>query len=183
VSARRAAAVPVWDGAVRVLHWTLTASVALGWISTLWLFDAHQPAGWVALAAVLLRLAWGLVGGRHARFARFVRAPGATLAYTRAVLARREPRYLGHNPLGAWMVIALLGCVAGLALTGWLYTTDRFWGDETVEEIHLALAWGLLGLIAVHVGGVIFTGRRHRENLVRAMLDGRKRPPESNDID
>jgi cytochrome b len=95
---------------------------------------------------------------------------------------RREPRYLGHNPLGAWMVLALMGCVIGLALTGWLYTTDRFFGDETVDAVHQVLAWTLLALIAAHLLGVIFTSLRHRENLVRAMFDGRKPAPRETDI-
>ncbi len=72
------------------------------------------------------------------------------------------------------MVLALLLCVAALALTGWLYTTDALWGDETVETVHVALAWGLLGLIAVHVGGVLFTSHRQHENLIAAMLTGDK---------
>ena len=72
--------------------------------------------------------------------------------------------------------------VAALALTGWLYTTDRFWGDVTVERMHEALAWSLLGLVAIHVAGVLVASRRHRENLVRSMIDGRKRAPGEDDI-
>jgi cytochrome b len=178
--------VPVWDRLVRVLHWTLVASVTLGWLSTIALLSAigftHQGAGYVALAVVLVRIAWGFGTSRYARFAQFVRGPRATLAYTRAVAARREPRHLGHNPLGAWMVLALMGCVIGLALTGWLYTTDRFFGDETVDVIHQVLAWALLVLIGMHLAGVIFTSLRHRENLVRAMFDGKKSAPRDDDI-
>lgn len=181
-----AARVRVWDGAVRLLHWTLVVSVALSWITTLG-WDAvpgpwHQPAGWVALAAVALRLPWGFVGSRYARFAQFVRSPGRTWVYLRQVLARREPRHIGHNPLGGWMVLALMAQVLLLALTGWLYTTDRYFGDETVEAVHLTLAWTLLALVAVHVGGVVYTSVRHRENLVAAMLSGRKRAPMPGDI-
>jgi cytochrome b len=178
--------VPVWDRLVRALHWTLVASVTLGWLSTIALLSVigftHQPAGYVALAVVLVRIAWGLGPNRYARFVQFVRGPRATLAYTRAVAARREPRHLGHNPLGAWMVLALMGCVVGLALTGWLYTTDRFFGDETVDLIHQVLAWALLALIGMHLAGVIFTSLRHRENLVRAMFDGKKSAPREDDI-
>ena len=177
---------PVWDRLVRALHWTLVASVTLAWLSTIALLSAigfsHEAAGYVALAAVLLRIFWGFGPSPHARFAQFVRGPRATLSYTRAVAARREPRYLGHNPLGAWMVLALMACVIGLALTGWLYTTDRFFGDETVDAVHQILAWTLLALIGLHVFGVIFTSLRHRENLVRAMFDGKKAAPRSTDI-
>jgi len=172
----------VWDRAVRALHGVLVGAVALSALGLVALFGVHQPAGYVALAAVVLRIGWGVTGTHYARFAQFMRGPRTAWRYARAVAAHREPRYLGHNPLGAWMVIALMACVAGLALTGWLYTTDAFWGDETVERIHLALAWTLLGLVVVHVAGVLFTSRRHRENLVASMLHGDKRAPEGDDI-
>jgi cytochrome b len=133
-------AVRVWDPLVRLLHWGLVIALTLCWLGTFAIPGVHQPAGYVALAIVLLRLLWGGIGSRYARFAQFVRGPRATWSYLRAMLQRREPRHLGHNPLGACMVLALLANVAGLALTGWLYTTDRFWGDATVERVHLALA-------------------------------------------
>jgi len=172
----------VWDRAVRALHWVLVGAVALSALGLVALFGVHQPAGYVALAAVVLRIVWGVRGSHYARFAQFVRGPRAAWRYARAVAAHSEPRHLGHNPLGAWMVLALMACVAGLALTGWLYTTDAYWGDETVEAVHLALAWGLLGLVVVHVAGVIFTSLRHRENLVASMVHGDKRAPEGDDI-
>ncbi len=172
--------VRVWDRAVRVLHWGLVASVslsALGLVDALGIGAWHQPAGYAALGMVLVRIVWGLVGGEHARFARFVRPPAVTLHYLRLVLAHREPRTLGHNPLGAWMIVALIACVIALAFTGWLYTTDMFWGSEAVEDVHRTLAWALLGLVMLHLAGVIFTSVRHRENLIKAMIDGRKDAP------
>lgn len=174
--------IDVWDRPVRLLHWLLAAAVLLAWLTTLVAFGAHQPAGWVALAAVVLRIVWGATGGRYARFTQFVRSPRTTFAYLRALLRRREVRYIGHNPLGGWMVLLLMLCVAGLALTGWLYTTDQFWGDERVEQLHLALAWGLLGLVALHVAGVAYTSWRHRENLVHAMLSGSKNAAAKGDV-
>jgi len=174
----RAAGVRVWDRVVRVLHWSLVGSVGLAaasLIDALGVPSLHRPAGYAALAIVLVRALWGWVGRGHARFAQFVRGPRATARYARLVVTRREPRTLGHNPLGAWMIIALLLCVIALAFSGWLYTTDMFWGSEAVEALHRRLAWGLLGLVAMHVGGVIYTSWRHRENLVKAMFDGRKR--------
>src|SRR5580765_810933 len=168
--AEPAPTVRVWDRAVRALHWTLVGAVALSALGLIALFGVHRPAGYVALAVVLVRAGWGAVGGRYARFAQFVRGPRAALRYARAVAARREPRFIGHNPLGGWMVVALMSCVVALAASGWLYTTDAFWGDETVETIHRALAWTLLGLVVAHVAGVLFTSLRHRENLVAAMF-------------
>ncbi len=174
--------VTVWDRPVRLLHWALVLSVSGGWLSTLWPGRWHQPLGYAALAVVLLRLLWSGFGNRHARFTQFVRTPRSTRAYLRQWLQRREPRHIGHNPLGGWMIVALLGCVLGLSLTGWLYTTDGFWGDETVDRLHQALAWGLLGLIPLHLAGVLFTSLRQRENLVRAMLTGVKRAPGPGDV-
>jgi cytochrome b len=174
--------VKVWDWPVRLLHWTLVGSIALGWLTTFLWFGAHQPVGWIALAAVALRLVWGFAGSRHARFAQFVRTPRATFVYLRQMRRGSAPRHLGHNPLGAWMINALLLCVTALCVTGWLYTTDALWGNATVDMLHRGFAWGLLGLIVLHVGGVIFTSLRQRENLVRSMLNGAKRAPRDDDV-
>jgi cytochrome b len=81
------------------------------------------------------------------------------------------------------MILALMACVIALGVTGWLYTTDRFWGDETVETVHRAFAWTLYALVPLHVAGVVFTGVRQRENLVRAMLTGRKPAAKEGDVD
>jgi len=167
--------VRVWDPLVRVLHWSLVLAVAASWLSTLAFYKLHQPAGYLALGIVLLRVLWGRVGSHYARFGQFVCGPRAIGAYALALLQRREPRHIGHNPLGACMILLLLGCVASLGLTGWMYTSDAFWGDATVEFLHTTLAWSLLVLIALHVAGVLFTGARQRESLVRAMVTGRKR--------
>ena len=177
-----APAVKVWDRPVRLLHWALVLSVAFGWITTFVWFGAHQPVGWVALGVVVLRLLWGCVGSRHARFAQFVRGPRATIAYLSGLVARREPRHVGHNPLGAWMIVALLLSVAAVCVSGWLYTTDTLWGDASVEAWHRGLAWALLGLIALHLAGVIFTSLRQRENLAAAMFSGAKRAPREDDV-
>ncbi|TMH74230.1 MAG: cytochrome B, partial [Betaproteobacteria bacterium] len=89
---------------------------------------------------------------------------------------------LGHNPLGAWMIVALLAMIALVAGTGWLSTTDRFWGVEWLQETHHLLADALLVLATLHVAGVAYTSLRHRENLVRAMITGRKPPPRAGDV-
>ncbi len=164
----------VWDPLVRLLHWALAISLLVSWLGTFAIAGAHQPAGYLALALVLSRVAWGFVGGTYARFTQFVRGPRATWAYLRAMCRHAEPRHVGHNPLGGWMVLALLVCVCGLALTGWLYTTDVLWGDETVDRLHQMLAWGLLALVCLHVAGVAFTSWRQRENLIGAMFSGEK---------
>lgn len=165
----------VWDATVRLLHWSLVACVVLGWASGYGLVARHEAIGYAALAIVGLRIVWGFAGGPYARFSQFVRGPRATWRYAVALHAGHAPRHLGHNPLGAWMIVALLGCVAGLGLTGFLFTTDMFWGYAWLEALHRALAWLLGGLVALHVSAAVLMGRHHRENLVRAMVSGLKK--------
>ncbi|MGH8308395.1 MAG: cytochrome b/b6 domain-containing protein [Steroidobacteraceae bacterium] len=167
---------PVWDRVVRAAHWLLVMSIAAAWFTRHGWGVWHEWAGYASLLVVGARLAWGLLGTMSARFATFVASPAATLRYARQVLSGSEPRYLGHNPLGGWMVIALLSAVAVTGASGWLYTTDEYWGAEWVERVHSGSADALLVLVALHVAGVLFTSLRHRENLVASMIHGRKRP-------
>lgn len=173
----------VWDPLVRAVHWLLVLCVAAAWINRHHMGPRHEYWGYGALALVAARLVWGFVGGRYARFRQFVRPPRATGAYLRGVLSGTAPRYIGHNPLGGWMVLALMGCIALLGFTGWLYNTDMFWGYGWLADLHAALGWTLLGLVALHVSGVIFTSVTHRENLVRAMVTGRKPAAGAGDLD
>lgn len=170
--------VPVWDVCVRLGHWLLAGAVILAYVTQEGPAKVHDRAGYVALAIVAFRLIWGFVGSRHARFHDFVFGIRDTAAYARQVVAGKEPHYLGHNPLGGWMVLALLFCVGGAGVTGWLYTTDHFWGDELVETIHSVFGHLVVILAALHVAGVIFTSFRQRENLVAAMVHGKKRAPD-----
>ena len=169
----------VWDPFVRVAHWGLVASVAAAWFTREAL---HEWLGYAALAIVALRVAWGFVGPGYARFRQFVRGPAATLAYARAFVARAEPRYLGHNPLGSWMIVALLATVALACATGWLSITDRYWGVAWVQDSHEFFADALVALAGLHVAGVIYTSLRHRENLAAAMITGRKQPARPGDV-
>lgn len=174
--------IAVWDPVVRVLHWTLAASIAAAWVTRHGYGVWHERIGFASLLIVALRILWGWIGPRYARFTQFVRAPSATLRYAGELLAQREPRHIGHNPLGGWMILALLTVAAFAGLSGWLYITDEFWGVEWVENLHEALAIFLLVLVALHVAGVVAASWRHRENLVAAMIHGRKRSPENNDV-
>lgn len=174
--------VKVWDRTVRLFHWSLAGSVALCWLTADELQSLHEFAGYAAAGLIGLRLVLGIAGTRYARFSQFLRSPKRTLVYAGAVVRHKEPRYLGHNPLGAAMVMLLIAMVGGIALTGWLQTTDAYWGVEWVEETHETLAELLLVAIALHVIGVVHASLRHHENLVLAMITGRKRAPESGDI-
>lgn len=171
----------VWDPLVRVAHGALAACV----LGCLWLHEGgpvHEALGYAALGIVVLRIAWGFGGRGHARFADFVRAPGVVVAYARAVAAGREARHLGHNPLGGWMIVALLGCGLVAGASGALYVTDRFWGEAWVIRVHEVFSWSFALLVPLHVGGVVLASRRHRENLALAMLTGRKRDAAPGDV-
>lgn len=174
--------VPVWDPLVRILHWLLVAGVVAGWLTRHGFGFTHELIGYVALAVVVVRLAWGFGRSRYARFVQFLRGPGATSRYFRAVLRGRQVRYIGHNPLGGWMTVTLLATVFLVCASGWLYTTDRFWGVEWVENLHNGLTNVLIGLVAFHVLGVIATSLHDKENLVASMLHGRKRAAGNGDV-
>jgi cytochrome b len=177
------AEVRVWPLAVRCGHWALALCI----IGSLLLHEGgavHENLGYGALALALWR---GVLGWSsrwpHLRFAGFVHGPAATWAYARALFRRSEPRHLGHNPLGGWMIAALLLAALAAAGSGALYTTDRYWGDETVYTIHLVAGWCFALLVPLHVGGVLLTSWLQRENLLRAMFTGRKRVAEPGDVD
>ncbi|HJY77420.1 MAG TPA: cytochrome b/b6 domain-containing protein [Burkholderiales bacterium] len=176
----------VWDRFVRSAHWSLAGCVLAAWITAelklKWAEPLHEWLGYAALAVIALRFAWGWIGPRHARFRQFVAGPARTLAYAKAVLRGDEPRYLGHNPLGGWMIVALLSTAAAASLSGWLSVTDRFWGVEWVQETHEVLGNAVIALAALHLAGVVYTSWRQRENLAAAMLSGVKRPPEPGDV-
>lgn len=172
----------VWDVLVRLLHWSVVLALALAWITSEAGRPVHEPVGYALLGAVVLRLLWGLVGSRYARWSQFLRGPRATARYTTALLQGRAPRYVGHNPLGAWMIAALMLALLATAASGWLMTTDALFGAEWIEELHEALAIGLALLAALHVAGVVLSSWLHHENLVLAMWTGRKRRARGTDV-
>lgn len=175
------AGVPVWDPLVRILHWTLAASVLIGYATGDDGGKWHERIGYVALAAASLRIAWGFVGAGYARFAQFVPARSGLAAYVRALLKGREPRYVGHNPLGGAWIVLMLALVVATGATGWGLSVLGEDEAEWLEDLHEGAAGALLAAAAVHVAGVVWESLRHGENLARAMLTGRKRAPEPGD--
>lgn len=171
----RTAAVAVWDPFVRLFHWSLVAGVLLNQFVLEEGKAPHRWAGYAAAALVLARLAWGFVGSRHARFADFFPTPARLREQLRALRQGRAPAYVGHSPLGALMMLALMALVLLLGVTGWMQGTDAFWGEEWLEELHEALAHALLRAAALHALAAIIIGRLERVRLVRAMVTGVKR--------
>jgi len=175
--------VRVWDALIRSFHWSLVLGFGVAWFSANQAEDLHVWTGYAAGGLILLRLVWGIRGSRYARFDNFVRGPRAVLSYLKMMLQGHEVRYLGHNPAGGAMVLALMAGVLGLGFTGWMQFTDKWYGEDWVTNLHALIAHGLLGLIGLHLAGVALASVRHRENLVRAMITGWKRAPDGHDVD
>lgn len=169
------AQVLVWDLPVRLFHAMLALSFAGAWLtadSERWR-DLHIALGYTAGVLVVLRIAWGVVGTRYARFASFVRGPRRVVAYVRSLASGRPEHVVGHNPAGGWAILALLAATLAIVATGLAVEADA--GPKALEDVHEALATAMLALVGLHVAGVLVGSLAHRENLVRAMVTGRKR--------
>ena len=172
----------VWDAPVRVFHWLLVASFALAWLtseSERWQL-VHVTAGYTMAALVAFRIVWGLVGTRHARFAQFVRSPRVAIDYLVSLAKGRPQHHAGHNPAGGLAILALLALAALTAATGW--ANYEHLGGHWLEELHEGAASTMLALVALHVAAVIASSLLHRENLVAAMIHGRKPAPPAEGI-
>ncbi len=165
--------VRVWDLAVRLFHWSLVVSVAATYLLSEQR-SLHRWLGYGVATLIAFRLIWGLIGTPHARFSNFVPHPKLFLYYMHDILRRREARHLGHNPAGAMMILALLATLTAIAGTGYMMGMSRYFGVEWVEHAHGLLVNILLGLIVLHLAGVVTASLRHRENLVAAMVTGLK---------
>lgn len=165
----------VWDPVVRLFHWALVGFFAFSFFTGDEWRSAHILSGYMIGVLVAIRVVWGLFGSEPARFVNFVRNPVTVLGFLADTARLRAKRYIGHNPAGGLMVIALLLMIAGIVTTGAMMTTDAYWGVEWVEDTHRTLVYSTLGLIVLHILGVLLASIEHRENLVRAMITGRKR--------
>jgi cytochrome b len=191
-SAAPGSPVKVWDGFIRLFHWTLVAGFATAFISGE--TGAEELHAWTGYALGLLlcgRIYWGFAGSRHARFRDFLFAPQETLAYVRSLRTGHPRHYLGHNPAGALMVFALLGLLLLLLLSGLVtlavidfdgplrFLATRLSDDASyaVQAGHECLPYLGLGLVALHLAGVVSGSLQHRENLLRAMITGYKSVP------
>lgn len=185
--------VKVWDRFVRLSHWGLGLLVLGSFLTSEVdrLTPIHVRLGLAVLAVVAARIAYGFLGSAPARFAAFVKRPREVVAYARALASGgRPPLHLSHNPLGGVMVVALLGVLLACVATGVVvYAGPRFDGPlsglltrrdaKLVKEVHEALSGGLVGLVVLHVAGVLLSSWREGQNLVAGMIDGRKRSPDA----
>lgn len=185
---------PVWDAFIRWFHWLLVVGIGIalttGFQPDARMITLHLATGAAVVALVTSRIIWGFAGGRFARFSGFLPGPATLRQHLRDLSGARvadgsSHRHLGHNPLGAVMILALLGVIAGLALTGLMIWGGVFWHGPfaayvsyamggTAGKLHKWLAIGLVALIGLHVAGALFESIRSRENLIFAMISGRK---------
>lgn len=170
------ATIVVWDPFVRIFHWSLAALFLLAYVTGDESERVHVAVGYTIVGLMVLRIAWGFLGPPTARFSNFVRPPREVIAYLCNATLLRTRRHLGHNPAGGAMIVALLMMLAGISISGYMMTTDAYWGSQLVEDIHVAFTNVTIALIAIHIFGVLVASFEHRENLVKSMFTGRKRP-------
>lgn len=165
----------VWDVPTRVFHWLIALSFTGAFLTaeSERYRDVHVLLGYTVLGLVGFRLLWGLVGTRYARFRSFAYGPRSVLSYVKSLFRRNPQHYAGHNPAGSWAIYGLVALSLLAGLTGYAIFNDV--GGHSMEELHETLANILLGLVFVHIGGVVLSSVLHRENLVRSMVNGYKR--------
>lgn len=169
---------PVWDPFIRLFHWALVAGFAAYALFTDDDSKLHEWIGYAVVALIAARLIWGLIGPRHARLADVLPSPRAALARVQDIATGRHCIYLGHSPLGALMILNLLATILLIGATGYMMTTNAFWGVEWVEEAHEVLVgWAEISIV-VHIAAVIWESVRTGVNLPRAMVSGVKSVPD-----
>ena len=167
--------ISVWDLPLRLWHWALAACVLAAWFTPTVYDGLHRILGYTVLGLLAFRLAWGFLGSRYSRFrmvgVRLRSAPGYLWNLRRGMTGR----YIGLNPAGTLMLVALLLSLAVSAITGAMSVTVTFFGVWWVEDTHHYSSDAVIVLVVLHVVGVVMMGLLQRENLIRAMITGRKR--------
>jgi cytochrome b len=164
----------IWDLPTRVFHWALVLNFAGAYVSAeseRWAL-VHITCGYSLLGLIFFRIVWGFAGSRYARFTGFIPHPKAVKNYFDGLIRRRPAHFVGHNPIGALSIFALilLGLISGIS--GWLVYSDI--GAAWLEKLHEQSAQLMLTIVVLHVLGVLISSRLHRENLIQSMIDGRK---------
>lgn len=192
---REQSQIRVWDPLVRFFHWSLASAFLIAFITEDDFMTVHSWAGYLILSLLVVRLLWGFVGTRHARFSDFVYRPSTIKTFLKDTLRLRAKRYIGHNPAGGAMVILLMLSLlitagSGMLLFGaseqsgplaqWFAQSGSAWADP-LEEVHEFFANFTLLLVVIHVVGVVVESLIHRENLVSAMISGFKSAGDSSE--
>ena len=167
--------VRVWDILVRVTHWTVAAGITANLLFTEEGSELHQYVGYTVVGLVVIRLLWGFVGTRYARFSDFFPTPARIKHHLSDLSIRRtDEQHLGHNPLAAIMMFALWAVIIGLGISGYLMEAKIFGSKDILEEIHGILANSLYLLVPLHIISVIAMSYWERQNLIKSMITGNK---------
>lgn len=173
--------VKVWDILVRFTHWTVAAGIIANLLFTEDGSDLHVYVGYTVVGLVVLRLLWGSVGTRYARFTNFFPTPTRLKAHLSNLSVRCvDEQHLGHNPLAAIMMLSLWAVIIGLGITGYLMESHIFShiqllsNKDMLEEIHELLANSLYLLVPLHIFAAIAMSYWQRQNLIKAMITGEK---------
>jgi len=172
---RTAQTVQVWDLPLRLWHWILAVLVLVAWVTPNAYDRLHRLAGYAVIALLAFRLIWGFCGTRYSRFSMLGVRLRATPRYIWNLRRGITGRYIGLNPAGTVMLVALLLLLAVSAITGAMSVTVSFFGVWWVEDTHAWTSDAVIILVVLHLAGVVVMGLLQRQNLVRAMLTGRKR--------
>lgn len=166
----------IWDLPTRLFHWLFASGFSIAAVISLLLgddsplFPYHSIIGLTLALMVGLRLIWGVLGTRFARFSSFAFGPRAVLGYLAGVARGTGLRHIGHNPASAYAIYAMLGLIIGLAVTGFMMGT----GNESVKEVHEFLAYAMLAVVGAHIFGVLVHTVRFKENITASMIHGHK---------
>ncbi|SLN16490.1 cytochrome b/b6 domain-containing protein [Roseisalinus antarcticus] len=173
----------VWDPFVRLFHWSVVALFAANALFLDPESALHRWIGYAVLGLVAARLVWGVIGTRKARFASFPPTVSGAVDQISDIANGRRRIHLGHTPLGALMIYNILVTLIAIGLTGYMMTTNAFWGIEWVKEAHEAfVTWAEISVV-VHVAAVLWESRRTGVNLPRAMITGVKSVPDGVKVD
>jgi cytochrome b len=162
----------VWDIWVRLTHWAVAGIVFWNLFGPT--DSTHRLLGYGAAGLVAARLVWGFIGSRHVRFSAWWPTRSHLIAYLRSLAAGIPMPHLSHNPLGALMALTLWCLILALALSGWIMRLDAFWGEDWPQDIHSWLAVAVEVCVCVHVAAAVLMSVWTRENLIGAMVTGKK---------
>ena len=182
--------ITVWDPLIRIFHWSLLIAYTVAYFTQEQDYNRHLQSGYFILALIAVRLSWGVIGTQYARFTNFIYRPSTIYQYIKALINKQPPAYKGHNPAGGFMVMLLLICllilcISGVALdaaenrSGPFANTHLFLYQDIIVGVHSVFTYISLTLIVLHITGVLFSSFIHKENLVRAMITGKKNIAES----
>ncbi|OEH69297.1 MAG: cytochrome B [Psychrobacter sp. B29-1] len=167
--------VRVWDTLVRVTHWAVAAGITANLLFTEEGSELHQYVGYIVVGLVVIRLLWGFVGTRYARFSDFFPTPSRIKHHLSDLSIRHtDEQHLGHNPLAALMMFALWAVIIGLGISGYLMEANIFASKDVLEEVHEILANSLYLLVPLHIISAIAMSYWERQNLIKSMITGNK---------